>query len=153
MDDRLGKSLDDRLNDRLDDVEAIKQVKARYLRTLDTKDWAALRLVLTDDMVMDTSASGGTLVTGADAIMAFLLEVIGDVITVHHAHMPEIELTSATTARGIWAMEDMLRWPDGQELHGYGHYHETYEKAEGAWRIKTLTLTRLRTDATASAVR
>jgi hypothetical protein len=79
--------------------------------------------------------------------------VIGDVITVHHAHMPEIELTSATTARGIWAMEDMLRWSDGQELHGYGHYHETYEKADGAWRIKTLTLTRLRTDATASAVR
>jgi hypothetical protein len=31
-------------------------------------------------------------------------------------------------------------------LAGYGHYHETYEKVEGAWRIKTSTLTRLRED-------
>jgi hypothetical protein len=31
----------------------------------------------------------------------------------------------------------MLRWPDGRELHGYGHYHETYEKVAGTWRIKT----------------
>ena len=23
-------------------------------------------------------------------------------------------------------MEDMLRLADGTELHGYGHYHETY---------------------------
>ena len=29
-------------------------------------------------------------------------------------------------------MEDMLRWPDGTELHGYGHYHETYEKVDGS---------------------
>jgi uncharacterized protein (TIGR02246 family) len=137
----------------MDDIEAIRQLKARYFRTLDTKDWAAMRQVFTDDAVMDTLASGGTVVTGADEIMPFLLGVIGDVVTVHHGHTPEIELTSATTATGIWAMEDMLRWPDGREMHGYGHYHETYEKAGGAWRIKTLTLTRLRTDVTEPAGR
>jgi uncharacterized protein (TIGR02246 family) len=137
----------------MDDIEAIRQLKARYFRTLDTKDWAAMRQVFTDDAVMDTVASGGTVVAGADEIMSFLLGVIGDVVTVHHGHTPEIELTSATTAIGIWAMEDMLRWPDGREMHGYGHYHETYEKAGGAWRIKTLTLTRLRTDVTEPAGR
>jgi hypothetical protein len=129
------------------DVEAIKQLKARYFRTLDTKDWAAMRQVFTDDLVMDTSASpGGTVVAGADEFMVFLLGVIGDVVTVHHGHNPEIELTSATTARGMWAMEDMLRWPDGRQMHGYGHYHETYELVEDGWRIKTSTLTRLRVD-------
>jgi hypothetical protein len=128
-------------------VEAIKQLKARYFRTLDAKDWAGLRRVFTDDVVIDTSASpGGNVVAGADEFMVFLRGVIGDASTVHHGHTPEIELTSATTARGIWAMEDMLRWPDGREIHGYGHYHDTYEMAEGAWRIKTLTLTRLRVD-------
>jgi uncharacterized protein (TIGR02246 family) len=137
----------------MDDIEAIRQLKARYFRTLDTKDWAAMRQVFTDDAVMDTVASGGTVVAGADEIMSFLLGVIGDVVTVHHGHTPEIELTSATTAIGIWAMEDMLRWPDGREMHGYGHYHETYERAGGAWRIKTLTLTRLRTDVTEPAGR
>ena len=31
-------------------------------------------------------------------------------------------------------------------MHGYGHYHEAYEFTGDTWRIKTLTLTRLRTD-------
>jgi uncharacterized protein (TIGR02246 family) len=132
----------------VDDIEAIKQLKARYFRFMDTKDWEAMRQVFTDDAVMDTTASGGDVMTGADQSMVFLREAIGDVITVHHGHTPEIELTSPTTATGVWAMEDMLRWPNGRELHGYGHYHETYEKVDGTWRIKTLTLTRLRMDLT-----
>jgi len=134
-----------------DDLEMIKQLKARYFRTLDTKDWAAMRQVFSDDVVMDTTAAGGSRVAGAEEIMALLRGVIGDVTTVHHGHTPELELTSATAATGIWAMEDMLRWPDGREMHGYGHYHETYERAEGTWRIKTLTLTRLRVDWTEPA--
>ena len=43
----------------VDDIEAIKQLKARYFRTMDTKDWAAMQLVFTDDVVVDTTASGG----------------------------------------------------------------------------------------------
>lgn len=132
----------------MDDLEAIKQLKARYFRTMDTKDWAGMREVFSDDVVVDTSASGGGVVQGADAFLAFLSRALQDVITVHHGHMPEIELTSPTTAQGIWAMQDLLRWPDGRELHGYGHYHETYERVGDGWRIKTLKLTRLRTDVT-----
>ena len=138
---------DDRA-DRTDAIEAIKQLKARYFRTMDTKDWDAMRLLFADDFVMDSTESGGSVVTGGDACIAFLKETIGDVVTVHHGHMPEIALTSPTTATGIWAMEDMLRWPNGTELHGFGHYHETYEKVDGTWRIKTLQLTRLRMDFT-----
>src|SRR5437773_754413 len=130
----------------VDDVKAIEQLKARYFRTMDTKDWAGMREVFADGVVMDTTASGGSVIVGADDFMAFLRETLADVVTVHHGHMPEIELTSSTTATGIWAMEDMLRWPDGSELHGYGHYDETYEKADGAWRISSSTLTRLRMD-------
>jgi uncharacterized protein (TIGR02246 family) len=137
----------------VDDVEAIKQLKARYFRTMDTKDWAAMRGVFTDDVVMDTTEAGGDVTSGADRFIAFLREAIGAVITVHHGHMPEIELTSSTTATGVWAMEDMLRWPDGSEMHGYGHYHETYEKVGGAWRIKSSKLTRLRTDFTQASQR
>lgn len=135
----------------MDDIEAIKQLKARYFRSMDTKDWAGMRQVFADDVTIDTTASGGTAVAGADEFLVFLRRAIGDVVTVHHGHTPEIELTSPTTAIGIWAMEDMLRWPDGRELHGYGHYHETYEKRGGEWRIKTSTLTRLRMDFTGPA--
>lgn len=130
----------------MDDLEEIKQLKARYFRSMDTKDWVKMREVFAEDVVVDTTSSGGLVTTGADAFVAFLRETLQDVVTVHHGHTPEIELTSATTARGIWAMEDFLRWPNGRELRGYGHYHETYERIDGAWRIKTSTLTRLHMD-------
>jgi len=81
----------------------------------------------------------------------YFADTLDGVLTTHHGHMPEIEFTSPTTAEGIWSMEDMLKWPKGsriREMHGYGHYHETYEKVGGAWRIKTLKLTRLRNDRT-----
>lgn len=132
----------------LEDIEAIKQLKARYCRTMDMKDWTAMRQVFADDLVMDTSASGGSLVEGADEFMAFLVEMIGDVVTVHHCHTPEIEIGSPTAATGWWAMEDMLRWPNGMELRGYGHYRETYAKMDGQWRIARCELTRLRLDFT-----
>jgi hypothetical protein len=130
----------------VDDIEAIKQLKARYFRTMDTKDWDGMRAVFTDGVVMDTTESGGGVVSGGDEFMAFLRETLADVVTVHHGHMPEITITSATTATGVWAMEDKLRWPDGTTLHGYGHYHETYAKTGDGWRIAGSTLTRLRMD-------
>jgi len=132
----------------VDDIEAIKQLKARYFRTMDTKDWAGMRQVFTDDVTMDTVDSGGDIMTGADDFLGFLVGVIGEVVTVHQCHTPEIALTSATTATGIWAMVDLLRFPDGTEMHGYGHYHETYVAADGEWRIGSSKLTRLRTDHT-----
>ena len=39
-------------------------------------------------------------------------------------------------------MEDWIIFGNGNELHGAGHYRETYEKQDGSWRIKTLHLTR-----------
>lgn len=130
----------------MDDLEAIRQLKARYFRTMDTKDWPGMRQVFADNVVVDTSEAGGGLVRGADEFMSFLEEVLRDAVTVHQGHMPEIELTSSTTATGVWALNDIVIWPDGTRLAGYGHYHETYEKAGGHWRIKSSRLTRLHTD-------
>jgi hypothetical protein len=130
----------------VDDLEAIKQLKARYCRTMDTKDWAAMRGVFTDDVTIDTSDSGGGVVTGADEFMTFLVAAIGEAVTVHQCHTPEIDVSSPTEATGVWAMEDMLRFPDGTELHGYGHYAETYRKGDAGWQIASTTLTRLRMD-------
>ena len=130
----------------MDDLEAIRQLKARYFRTMDTKDWDGMRQVFTDDVAIDTSEAGGALVTGADEFLAFLQEVLADAVTVHQGHMPEIALTSATTATGIWALNDIVIWPNGLRLDGYGHYHETYEKGADGWRIASSKLTRLHTD-------
>jgi uncharacterized protein (TIGR02246 family) len=130
-------------------LEDIKLLKARYFRCMDTKDWDGFAGLFAPDAVMDMTSEGSAVTTGNREIAAFVESVIGDVVTVHHGHMPEIEITSPTTATGIWAMEDKLRWPEGApmgSMHGYGHYHETYEKVDGEWRIKTLELSRLRVD-------
>lgn len=130
----------------MDDLEAIRQLKARYFRTLDTKDWAGMRTVFADDVVVDTTASGGGVVNGADEFVAFVSAALADAVTVHQGHMPEITLTSPTTATGVWALHDIIIWPNGARLDGYGHYHETYAKVDGEWVITASTLTRLHTD-------
>jgi uncharacterized protein (TIGR02246 family) len=130
----------------MDDLEAIRQLKARYFRTMDTKDWDGMRQVFTADVMMDTTESGGGLVTGADEFLAFLREALDGATTVHQGHTPEIELTSETTATGIWALNDIVIWPNGMRLDGYGHYHETYVKDPDGWRIASSKLTRLHTD-------
>jgi hypothetical protein len=126
------------------DVVAIETLRARYCRLLDTKDWAGFRKLFTDDFVSDTSESGGTLIVGADRFVEFVSSTLASAITVHQVLQPEIDLTSATTARGVWAMQDIVRFVPGLTLYGHGHYVETYEKTDGHWRIASSTLTRLR---------
>ncbi|CAM2772331.1 nuclear transport factor 2 family protein [Mycobacterium intermedium] len=132
----------------LGEIEAIKQLKARYCRFLDTKRWDEWRELFTDDFVSDTTPSGGERVAGAEEFVAFVRNIFGRPSrpTVHQVHAPEIELTSATTATGVWALEDVVRLAPGVNLNGRGHYHETYEKIDGQWRIKSSTLTRVRED-------
>ncbi|TAM67248.1 nuclear transport factor 2 family protein [Mycobacterium sp.] len=132
----------------LPSIESIKQLKARYCRYLDTKDWAAWRTIFADDFVSDTSEAGGKVIAGADDFVAFTRQALGRPTqpTSHQVHTPEIELTSATTARGIWALQDVVRFGPGVTLVGYGHYHETYENIGGRWLIKSSKLTRLRED-------
>jgi ketosteroid isomerase-like protein len=134
-----------------DELEAIRQLKARYCRFLDAKDAAGWRSVFSDDVVvlldMGVSTGGadpmtGPPVEGADTFVPMVLASLEGAATMHHCHTPEITLTSPTTATGIWAMEDWIIFGNGNELHGAGHYHETYEKQGDDWRIKTLHLTR-----------
>jgi len=132
----------------MDDLESIKQLKARYFRTMDSKNWSEMREVFADDIVVDTTESGGSVIEGAEEFIQFLERTLGDAVTVHHGHMPEIDVTSPTTATGIWALQDTIWWPNDTRMRGYGHYHETYELIDGAWRIKTLRLTRLHMDIT-----
>ena len=128
------------------EIEAIKQLKARYCRYLDTKDWQAWRSLFSDDFLSDTSPAGGKVIQGADDFVAFTRKSLRSQATVHQVHAPEIELTSPTTARGVWALEDVVRFGPGVNLRGYGHYTETYEKVDGQWLITSSTLTRLRED-------
>lgn len=143
---------------RLSALEEIRRLKARYFRALDTQDWEAFRAVFTDDARIGPIESGypDVLLAPRPAarapiesaeIDAFIQRVAANSVgrvTVHHGHQPEIELTGENDATGIWAMEDVLVWPeDGHRLRGAGHYWETYRYVDGEWRISSMRLTRL----------
>jgi hypothetical protein len=141
--------------DRLIAIEEIKALKARYFRCMDTKDWEAFANLFSADASIDMSGemrasnADAGIIRGRNEIVTFVRNAINDVTTVHHGHTPEIDIVSPTCATGIWAIEDSLRWPEGtpiQTLHGYGHYHDTYEKHDESWLIASTQLTRLRLD-------
>jgi len=150
---------------RLEAIEAIKTVKARYFRAVDTKDAAQLHSVLTADAIADyrgsatDPSSGINAVPGAteqvnvgrDVIVEQVMAAVAPLVTVHHGSIPEVEITSDTTARAIWPMVDRLRMPAGSpitEMVGYGHYFEEYRREPDGWKIATLRLPRLRVDVT-----
>ncbi|MBF6210331.1 nuclear transport factor 2 family protein [Nocardia puris] len=121
-------------------VEAIRQLKYRYFRTLDLKAWTEFADTLTEDAIgrYGTRALGEPLVLdGRAAITAFLRENLGpDVITVHIANHPEITV-DGDTATGSWAFEDtVLATAYGVEIRGAGYYTDRYRREDdGVWRI------------------
>jgi ketosteroid isomerase-like protein len=133
------------------DIEQIKQLKARYFRFLDAKDWDAFAGLFTDDCVhlLPEESPIPSLVN--DDYLASLPQQLGNGVTTHHGHMPEITLLSATEAAGIWSMFDYVQVETDAgmriDIQGYGHYHETYRKGDdGQWRIASKRNTRQRLD-------
>lgn len=122
----------------MDDIEAIKQVQARYGRAADTRDWDLLRPTVTDDFHCDTGAGGRGETRGIEAFIARV--GTNPAVTVHHALMPEIELTSPAQAIGIWAVHLFAKMPDGAAFDSFGHYHNAYCKVGGAWKLASLRL-------------
>jgi hypothetical protein len=134
------------------EIEQIRQLKARYFRLMDTKLWDEWRSLFTDDMRfwndnLPDPTSRPSITATADAFVRMVSRILSTAVTVHHGHMPEIELTGEHRAKGTWSMYDRLEDPAKKlDFEGYGHYHETYEKGEdGRWRIKDMHLTRLKT--------
>ena len=135
---------------RLADVEAIKQLKARYFLYVDTKQWGPLRALFTDDADFDSARIGEYQMDGPDDFITYASRGLTGGISVHHGHMPIIEFTGKRTAKGLWAMMDYVQTPgDDGTFRGfvcYGHYHEEYRKVGDEWKIAKWAITRLRVD-------
>lgn len=125
-------------------LEAIKLLKARRDRAVDTKDWDTYRALHADHHFSHNDGFENW--DNADIMIAAVKRLLGDTTaTVHHSHTPEITFESPTKAKGIWAMEDNIFWMQGEEehwLHGFGFYHETYEKIDGRWLFTSRQLKR-----------
>lgn len=141
-------------------AEAVRQLKGRYFRFLDTKDWGGFATVFCREAKFDLLASATVdpndgsrnaaetahfMLDGREAIVTAIRDAVADSHTVHHGSCHEVWVDSPDEARGIIAMVDKITNSHTGEyiLEAYGHYHETYRREDGEWRIWRSRLSRL----------
>jgi hypothetical protein len=135
--------------DRVLAIEEIHQLKARYMRCMDTKDWVCWGGVFAPNFHF--KAGNLEWHSGKEMVQSTHLTGLFDrVKTVSHAYTPEIEILSPTTAKGTWSVDFLHYWPagtgttagneivaQGQWNHTDGYYHDTYIKIGGRWFIQS----------------
>jgi hypothetical protein len=103
----------------LEDIEAIKRVKARYWRYMDRKQWAELEQCFVEDATAEYPRRGVS--SGRAAIVERVRKSTETLVTMHHGHNGDIELTGDARARGVWAMQDRLFDPATNTMRlGFG---------------------------------
>lgn len=123
--------------DELVELEAIKRLKYRYVRLIDTKGWDELEALFVPEATA-TYSDGKYSFDGRDAIMAFLRESMTspNMLTSHKVHQPEIEV-SGERATATWALEDVVIHLDyNMRISGAAFYSDRYVKVAGEWKIE-----------------
>lgn len=122
------------------DYKEILELKARFVETVDAKDWDGYRSVFTpEEGVFDFG--GDFKVKGGNAFVDAVAGQLEGATSVHRAFLPQISLESATLAKGSWAVNDYIEWGSDPETgerrghQGFGYEYETYRKIDGAWKI------------------
>jgi hypothetical protein len=116
-------------------LEELRQLKYRYLRTLDLKLWDEFA----DTLAPDVTADYGEHLSFGDrtAVVEFFRTSLGpSIITVHQCHHPEITV-DGDTAAGTWYLDDrVIVTEQRMMLTGAAFYDDTYRRCEdGRWRI------------------
>ncbi len=125
---------------RMEDIEAIKQLKALYCEICDD-DHNPDRIVeiFTDDGVWEGRGIGTA--RGRDEIRA-LFERFRDMMSFsqHMTMNPRIEV-DGDTARGTWYFFGPFTFrADNQAKWQATRYHEEYARIDGEWKIKHLKI-------------
>ena len=120
------------------DAEAIKQVKYRYLRALDTKHWDDFASTLTEDVRGDYGSSVGEELhfTNRSDLVGYMRSALGPaIITEHRVAHPEITVTG-DTATGTWYLQDRVIVAEANfMLIGAAFYRDQYRRTPDGWRI------------------
>lgn len=123
----------------LQDIEAIKKLKARYWNSVDAQQWAVLADCFAEDVTFESPFFGR--MEGRDYIVKVLKRAMRNVKTTHQGHNPEVEIIDSSSAKGRWALNDCVEMPDKQFSRGYGRYEDEYIKQDGTWKIMKSILT------------
>jgi SnoaL-like domain len=117
------------------DVREICQLKYRYLRFLDTKDWAGFESCFLADATGDYN---GLVFEDRAALVAYMSQNLTEgMITLHQAHHPEIEVApDGQTATGSWYLYDRVIVEAFKfMLEGAAFYTDRYTRTDEGWRI------------------
>ncbi len=132
--------------DRLTAIEDIEQLKARFMRCVDTKDLVCLRdeVFAPGAEIVFKGADYDIRAVGWTAIEKFYADAFTPTkFGMHHAHTPEISV-EGENARGTWYLHDIfVNLEEGWTLQGSALYDDRYAKIDGRWRIVSTTYRRL----------
>lgn len=123
----------------LEAIEAIKRVKYRYLRALDTKHWGDFADTLTEDIVGDYGSSLGKehrFTNRGDLVEFMRTPMPAGVITEHRVDHPEITIDDNDEAEGIWYLQDRVIVAEYNfMLFGAAFYRDRYRRTDDGWKI------------------
>lgn len=123
----------------LEDIEAIKQLKACYWFACDQRDADQIKnCFVSDGLFIDFGFIGQF--TDINKFLALFLELTDKPshIDLHHGLAPEISLIDDTHASGRWRMQFQLIETETQVVQFMGGYYlDTYRKQDDGWKIET----------------
>ena len=118
---------------REDDLEQIRQLKYRYLRTLDTKQWDDFA----DCFVPEATADyAGLAFPDREALVDYMrTNLCPAIVTMHHCHHQEITV-DGDTATGRWYLHDQVISAEYRfKLEGAAFYDDRYVRTPDGWRV------------------
>jgi len=123
---------------RLQAIEEIRQLKARYLNACDRQDPEAVRQCFAEgEVVIDMSYFGQC--SNRDEFVDGIFVPRGcheHVLDMHHCANPEIDILDDGRARGVWSLN--YRNINTQELTVTlmsALYHDQYSRIDGQWKV------------------
>lgn len=115
------------------DVEELRQLKYRYLRTLDLKLWDEFESLFVPEV---TGSYAELQFADRDALVGYMRTNLGpDLITLHQAHHPEIEV-DGDQASARWYLHDKVFVPAFDvAIEGAAFYEDRMVRTPQGWRF------------------
>ena len=124
---------------KLEDTEAIRTLKARYLFACDRKDAVTMRACFVDGKMHIDYGVVGTF-DNADTLVKLFQEVgcHPHMVEMHHGANPQIEVRDESHASATWSLHYFLVNTQAKSLTQLGGYYEDeYRRLGGAWKISS----------------
>jgi len=124
------------VHDRRRDIDDLVRLKYRYLRCLDTKDWAGFADCFAAEATADYN---GLTFDDPVSLVDYMRTHMGPgVVTMHQAHHPEIDVhpDDADQATGRWYLHDKVLVDEHRfALEGGAFYEDRYVRTSAGWQI------------------